>query len=137
MKTQNIFSTIALSILLASCSFGPTAKLADGSMITTGGSLLTSGQSDSRKAAHPNGLALSWDRVNYEETSVAKTGLGVWGSVEAIRSWVSVKNTTTLQNGKNLKTTTDGATAATALSKVPVGAPATITAPGVKIVPIP
>lgn len=120
---------------IASCSFGPTAKLADGSFITTGGSVFSSGQADARQASLPNGLNLNWVRTNYEETSVAKTALGSWGLAKFAAHAAQTQQTNLIQNSQNLKTTTDGATAASALSKATPGS--AITAPGVVITPPP
>lgn len=84
---------------LASCAMGPTMKLADGSIVTLGGSLMTEASADARSANLPNGANMNWVRGNVNETSVAKAGLAAYAvgvaASEATKTVVSnngVKN---------------------------------------------
>lgn len=65
---------------LASCAIGPTAKLADGSMVTLGGSLATEASADARSLTMPNGFAMNWVRGNVNETKVLNTAIMAVGT---------------------------------------------------------
>lgn len=89
IKLINNFSIAMIAMNLIACSVGPTAKLADGTMVTLGVDALTEGENDSRQATMPNGTKLSWVRGKYNQTSVAKTGISAYVLTKAIAGGVS------------------------------------------------
>lgn len=74
-KLSKSIMAMFFAISLVSCAVGPTAKLADGSLLTLGGSLMTEASADARSLTMPNGMAMNWVRGNVNETAVAKTAI--------------------------------------------------------------
>ncbi len=76
---------LILFLPLISCEVLPTAKLADGSIITGGGTIFAKSQSKSVTVTHPNGLAMTYSSTGHDETVVptkviaSKTTLGLAG----------------------------------------------------------
>jgi hypothetical protein len=83
-KLINSIMAALFAASLASCAMGPTMKMADGSIVTLGGSLMTEASADARSAALANGTNLNWVRGNVNETAVAKTGLMMYGTAVAM-----------------------------------------------------
>lgn len=72
MKIKTKLMALIATLSLASCALGPTAKMADGTVVTLGGDALVESTGDARQAVLPNGLNLSWVRKSTNQTGVAK-----------------------------------------------------------------
>lgn len=83
MKTLLLSLFVALS--LVSCNIGPTVRMADGSLLTTGGSFLSESVADARSVAGPNGIKLNWVVKGKNETGVAKAGLAAYTTVGGLK----------------------------------------------------
>ncbi len=85
-------------LFLTSCEVLPTAKLADGSIITGGMTAFTRSQSKNVSVTHPNGLAMTYNTTGHDETivpaqvaSVKKLGIITDGATSLFRTAESTK----------------------------------------------
>lgn len=143
---MRLVMALSLGVLSLSCAMGPTVKLADGSVMTLGGSLMTEASADARSLVAPTGLALNWVRGNVNETAVAKTAImgatAVGVAAETTKTIVSnngVKNVAAGEATKQAKIAAEAKTAEELIKGAggAEGLPVAGTGAGVTVAPAP
>lgn len=109
MKILNYTLTLILSMGLMSCAIGPTAKLADGTLVTLGGDFATKSVSDARTAVLPNGTKLGWARNGHDYTGVLNNALTIGIPAVQLSKAIQSNNAVKIANGANATKVTLGA----------------------------
>lgn len=92
MKTI-LINTLALFIV--SCNFNPSVRLADGTIATGGGSLLTKSEYEYGRIVMADGTAIEFARQGKDETEVAKTKIRWEAAAGVIGASGAALNSTT------------------------------------------
>lgn len=79
------FFAILLPLLCQSCSIGPTVKLPEGGLLTTGASLFSKSTAV-RSSVEGNGYKLSYETWNNDETVVPEKGINGAVTASGIRA---------------------------------------------------
>ena len=91
-------SAAFMGLACASCEVLPTAKFADGSMITGGGTIFAKSQSKTVSITHPNGLSMKYATKGHDETVIAGKYLNLKGlevAADGLASLTRTKESTT------------------------------------------
>lgn len=89
---------LPLLALLPSCEVLPTARLADGSIITGGATFLTKSTAKAVNIEHPNGLKLNYATTGHDETVIPGKVVNYYGlkaAADAATSMLRTKESTT------------------------------------------